>query len=447
MTFVALVAAVAMTAAQTKAVDALVKSTLASEHIAGATVGVAVNGKFEYRKAFGFADVAARTRADVDTIYPIGSVTKQFTAACILLLAQEHKLQIDDPLSRYLTGLPWADRVTLRHMLDQESGIVDFRLGVADTSGALAHDDVVKRLAPADLSFAPGSKYEYSNSNYYLLGMVVEKVAGEPYDRFLAQRILAPLGLHSTYYDTGSTPLAALARPYTTNPQGPQPVAPENPDWTFAAGAIATTVADLATWDDALRAGRVIDVSSLHEMFSPGVLDDGSQTDYAFGWVSVRHNGRRLLWHNGEVTGYHAMNAMFPDERTDVIVLTNTGGTFAADSLALRIFDALHPFVATDADRAAADRAMEWVGRIERGDVDRTQLTDQMSAVLTPSVVTAAGAQLRGFGTLKSIAPASIDEDASGRSYTFEIAFAKRTIRWVMGIDKAGKISALSLEL
>ena len=447
MTLAAIAVVTALTASQSHSIDQLVKKTLAAEHIAGATVAVSVRGKIAYESGFGFADIGTKRRAGLDTAYPIGSVTKQFTASCVLLLAQDKKLSLDDPLSQYVPGLPWGDRVTIRHLLDQESGVEDFRLGAIDTSTKISHDQVVSRLAKTDLLFPPGSRYEYSNSNYYLLGLVIEKASGKTYQSFLDSQVLKRLGLSSTFYNDGSRANAPLAIGYNATPTGPQPVAAEDADWGYAAGSIASTVADLAKWDDALASPGFLDAESLDEMFTPGTVDTGAATDYAFGWVAVRHDGHRLYWHNGEVTGFHAMNARFPDDRTDVVVLTNTGGTFAADRLALQIFDILHPFAPSNADRAAVDRTREWVGRLTRGDIDRTQLTDQMSAVLTDEVAHSAGAQLRALGALKNIKETAVDEDASGRSCGFDVTFAKRTIHWIMGIDATGKISALSIGL
>ena len=449
MTFAAVAAAAALTAAQASAIDGLVKKTLANEHIVGATVAVAVGGKIRYAKGFGFADLGTKRAARVDTVYPIGSITKQFTAACVLLLLEERKLSLDDPLSEYLPGLPWGDRVTLRHLLDQESGIVDFRAGAVDVTTTLSHDDVVGRLAKTDLLFAPGSRYEYSNSNYYLLGLVVEKVSGERYEDFLTAHVTKRLGLSSTSYGAAGAGAseARRARGYVVGSDGVQPIPAENADWSFAAGAIASTAGDLVTWDEALRAPGFLSAASLAEMFAPGTLDDGSATDYAFGWVAVKHDGKHLRWHNGDVAGFHAMNAAFPDDRTDVVVLTNTSGTYAADRLAIQIYDVLHPFAPSAADRAAIARAREWIGRIVRGDVDRTQLTDALSAALTDDVVRSAGERLRDLGALERIDETAVDEDASGRSYGFDVKFAKRTIHWIMGIDASGKISALSIGL
>lgn len=445
MTAAAAFAVAVLAASQRSAVDKLITTTMASEHIAGASVAISVRGETEYQNAYGYADVSTRTAASNETVYPIGSITKQFTAACVLLLAQDGKLSIDDPLSRYVGGLPWGDRVTLRHLLDQETGIVDFRLGVFDTSGSLAESTVIDRLKQTDLLFAPGSKYEYSNSNYYLLGMVVEKASGETYPQFLRERIFKPLKLASTYYNSGA--IAGLAQGTTAGANGPQPVAAENADWARAAGAIASTASDMTRWDDELRAGKLLNAASLTEMFTPGTLDNATPTDYAFGWIAVKHNGVREIWHNGEVTGFHAMNATYPDQQTDVVVLTNTGGTFAADQLAVEIFDVLHPFAPSASQRAAEGRAKEWLGRIERGDLDRTQLTDQMSAALTDAVAHSAAAQLKAYGSLKSFVLVGADEDASGRSYSFKVKFAKQAVRWVMGVDAQGKISALYFHL
>jgi D-alanyl-D-alanine carboxypeptidase len=431
-------AALALTSAQRAAVDKLVTSTMEREHIAGITVVVARSGAAVFEYGFGFADIAQKKPAAGDTVYPIGSITKQFTAASVLLLAEDGKLAIDDPIAKYVPGLPWGDRITLRHLLDQESGVVDFRFGAGDLTQPLTKARVLERLKQTDLMFPPGSKYEYSNSNYYLLGMVIEKVSGKTYQQFLAQRIFAPLGLNSTYYNDVAAHAPDLAVGYNTSRNGPQPIAAENPDWAYAAGAIASTASD------ALRGGKLIGAESLRAMFSPGVLDNGSLTDYGFGWVIVRHNGHREIWHNGEVTGFHAMNATYPDENTDVVVLTNTGGTYAADELAVQIFDVLHPFVPSATDVAVTARVKEWLGRIVRGDVDRSQLTDQMSAVLTADVVKSAGGQLKNFGSMKSVTLLGADQDASGRSYSFRVTFLKgHAVRWVMGIDPNGKISAL----
>lgn len=413
-----------------------------AQHIAGATVAIASHGTIVYQKPFGYADLAGRVRASNDTVYPIGSITKQFTAACMLLLARDGKLSIDDPLSRYVPDLPWATRVTLRQMLDQESGIVDFRLGSADYTGGVTQARIIDRLKQTDLLFTPGSKYEYSNSNYYLLGMVIEKVSGEAYQAFLEQRVVAPLGLKSVYYNGGSA-IPKLAKGTNATPNGPQPVPPENADWAFAAGALASSAADLTRWDDALRAGKLLPDASLADMFTPGTLIGNRPTDYAFGWVVVNHNRAVEIWHNGEVTGFHAMNVMYPDTQTDVVVLTNTGGTFAADELAVRIFDILYPFKALPIDADMTQRAREWLNRIEHGDVDRAQLTTDLNAALSDSVVKGAGGQLRTYGALKTVALTAIDEDSSGRNYGFTVTFARQAVRWLMGVNRAGKISAL----
>src|SRR5580704_7993505 len=229
-------AALALTTSERAALDKLAESTVEREHIAGATVVVAHDGVVVYEQGFGFADIAQKKPAAANTLYPIGSITKQFTAASVLLLAQDRKLSIDDPLSKYVSGLPWADRITLRHLLDQESGVVDFRFGAGDLTTPLSHARVLDRLKQTDLLFAPGSKYEYSNSNYYLLGMVIEKASGETYQQFLSRRIFGPLGLTSTFYIDATAHVQDSAVGYNTTRNGPQPVAAENPDWAFAAG-------------------------------------------------------------------------------------------------------------------------------------------------------------------------------------------------------------------
>ncbi|HXW76627.1 MAG TPA: serine hydrolase domain-containing protein, partial [Candidatus Eremiobacteraceae bacterium] len=219
---IAAMAAIALTAAQRSAIDSLAKSAMVRDRIAGISLVVRRGGAVVYENGFGYADIAHKIRATPATIYPIGSVTKQFTAACVMLLAQGGKLSTDDALSAYVAGLPWANRVTLRHLLDQESGIVDFRLGALDYTTPLTSADLLARLAPTDLLFAPGSRYEYSNSNYYLLGLVVEKAAGTAYAQYLHDRILGPLDLTSTSYGAPSNG-SRVARGYAATAGGPQP--------------------------------------------------------------------------------------------------------------------------------------------------------------------------------------------------------------------------------
>jgi D-alanyl-D-alanine carboxypeptidase len=442
---IAALVAASIIAAQQHAIDKLAAAALARGNIAGMTVVVRKSGSVVYQRGFGFADIAFKVKAGPQTVYALGSLSRQLIDAGVLLLAHNGKLSLDDPLSLYVGGLPWADRVTLRHLLDQESGIVDFRLGAIDYTTPMAEDSVLYRLAQTDLLFAPGSRFENSASNDYLLGAAIEKVSGEQLARFVQAHFIAPLGLASTSFRVANETPARMAAGYKSTPGGPQPAPTEHPDWSGVGGALVSTAADVARWDDALRGGKVLDARSLSALFTPGVLNDGTPTDYAFGWVSVMHDHHLELWHTGDLTGFHAMNVVYPNAAIDVVVLTNTSGTYDADKLAVDIFDTLEPFVPSAEDRAAADRLAEWLGRLRRDDIDRTQLTSQLNAAFTAAVLKSTARQLAKLGSVKSVDVAGVDEDAGGRSYHGRARFAKASLSWVMGIDEAGRISALEL--
>jgi D-alanyl-D-alanine carboxypeptidase len=302
-------------------VDGLVAKEMAAQELVGMSVVIAKNGTVLYSQGYGYADLSTCQPVQPAIAFQIGSVTKQFTAAAILQLQNAGTLNIDDPVATYLGSYPFDLRITLRMLLNQTSGLQDYHNFPAATSwlNGVPEQTVLSQIAAASLLFAPGTAYAYSNSNYFVLGSVIEAVSGTSYSDFLAANIFQPVGLSSTSYGEP----AAFASPYNAA-HGPGLIV--DPSYNFAAGAIWSNVQDLATWDAALLDGKVMPASLFTEMVTPANVPDypqGQPSQYAMGWVRGTVVGHPFVWHNGETSSYTAFNAMFLDDGFSVALLSN----------------------------------------------------------------------------------------------------------------------------
>ena len=315
-----------LTAAQVAAIDALVRKTVRDQHIAGASLGVGINGVAVFARGYGYRDLARRLPATPTTVYNIASMSKQFAAASILLLQQEHKLNIDDHVSKYLPGFAHGDEITVRQVLNHTSGLSDYLDQLSDNE--LRPSVVRATVYKLNLLFPPGTKYEYSNSNYIVAGLIVEKASGMPYDSFLRTRIIAPLGLRQT--TVGTTPLslpqgsigytAVNGKTVPVDPGADSAAVLDYPD-----GCVNSTVLDLITWDDALDTGRVIDQDMLELMFTPSPQKGGDwPKGYGLGVGFESVAGKLEVGHTGSWTGFSGENATLPHDRVAVVLLTNT---------------------------------------------------------------------------------------------------------------------------
>lgn len=272
---------------------------------------------------------------DSNTIFDLASVSKQFTAAAILLLEQDGKLSVDDSVSRYLPSFKPGNRLTLVDLLQHRSGLVDYNhFGEAPdflpayraflASGQINYDVVLDRLGASPLRFTPGSQYEYCNSNYLVLGAIVARVSGMPLDAFLASRIFGPLGMTHTHQGLPAPPSPDFALGYADYMAGPRRAWQPNLRWLAGPGGLTSTVNDLERWDRAVREPGLFTSATLISMFKPGrfALSYGT---YADGWFVATLSGHLYHWHDGKLDGYQTMNASFPNDSLDIIVLTNDG--------------------------------------------------------------------------------------------------------------------------
>ncbi len=314
-----------MTPAIAAQIDGLMRRAVAQQHLAGISLAIGHNGTVIFAKGYGYRNLAKRLPATPETIYNIASMSKQFTAACVLLLQQDGKLNIDDHLSKYLPGFQNGDKITIREVLDHTSGLTDY-LDLLDNS-TLTPAKVDAAIYKLKLKFPPGSKYEYSNSNFIVAGLIVTRVSGMPFDEFVRTRIFTPLDLRSTSIGTSPLDLPGGAVGYTVVKGRTIPVDPKDDSaiiLDFPDGGVNTTVLDLIKWDYALDSGRVIDPAMLKLMFTPSGRRSDWPGGYALGVGLDSVAGHREVAHTGGWTGFTGENATLPDERFAVVMVTNT---------------------------------------------------------------------------------------------------------------------------
>ncbi|MEO7040187.1 MAG: serine hydrolase domain-containing protein [Candidatus Elarobacter sp.] len=301
-------------------IDAVASAQVATGLVPSLEIGVARGGQTIYLHSYGWRSLAPAIAPDANTDYQIASLTKAFTAASVLLLVQDGKLALDDPLSHYIPEYPPATGITLRQMLNMVSGIPsDVNDGFTTLYGPIDHESVVQRLATFPLDFAPGTKFEYANANYYLLGIVVERVSGQTYPQFVTSRVIAPLGLSRTAYlanwNDADTASGYWHNGVPSSAFGDRP--PWSADYLFSMGGLLSDAPDLLRWEESLRAPGVLNGASLQTMFT---VPNPALSPYAMGWFIDRDGTR---WHDGESSGFNTAHALFPDGY-DVVVLGNT---------------------------------------------------------------------------------------------------------------------------
>jgi CubicO group peptidase (beta-lactamase class C family) len=289
----------------------------------GASVLVIKNGEPVVRRSYGLAVLEERTPATPQTNYRLASVTKQFTAAAILLLAEEGRLELDDGVRKWLPELPdVADDVTIRRLLTHTSGLIDYEDVIpASMTAQLRDADVLEILKSQHRTyFAPGTGYRYSNSGYALLALIVERASGASFQSFLRRRIFEPLGMHGTVaHVEGESTVAHRAYGYSEQDGAWVRTDQSQTSAVLGDGGVYSSIDDLAKWDAALYDGRLLSPESLRLAFSPTVATDDPDVAYGFGWRITGDS----VWHSGETIGFRNVIVRWPDKRLTVVILTN----------------------------------------------------------------------------------------------------------------------------
>jgi len=306
-------------------VDKYLKSQMQEHRIPGLTLEVIRDGKAIKTAAYGLANVELNVPAKPETVFEIGSITKQFTAAGILMLAQEGKLSVDDKISKYLKDPPeaWAN-VTVRHLLTHTSGIKSYTgLDGFQIWRHLTQEQFIKAIGKEPMEFQPGDSWKYCNTGFNLLGYIIENVSGKNYWEFMGERVFQPLGMQATTKRLYSLVIPNRASGYE---QTNHVWMNRDTDLTevFSAGAIASTAGDLAKWSVTLNGDRLLNAASKAQMWTPVKLNDGKTRKYGFGWNVDTLEGHKNIGHGGSTSGFSASIQRFPDDHLAVIILSNT---------------------------------------------------------------------------------------------------------------------------
>jgi D-alanyl-D-alanine carboxypeptidase len=283
---------------------------------------VAKDGKPLLREAYGKANYELDVPNTVETKFRIGSVTKQFTAMAIMILAEQGKLEVDDPISKHLENSPAAwEKITVRHLLNHTSGIPSYtsfpQMMTRTVRLPATVDEVIASFKGNPLEFEPGERFAYSNSAYIVLGKIIERASGHDYETFLKRNIFEPLEMNDTGYDHNAAILPKRAAGYSRTLLLLANAPYIDMSWPYAAGALYSTVDDLAKWDQALLAGKLIGPKSYELMLTPG------KATYGFGWFIRDVDGHKEISHGGGIHGFQSSIIRYPEEKLVVIVLCN----------------------------------------------------------------------------------------------------------------------------
>jgi CubicO group peptidase (beta-lactamase class C family) len=331
------VLASAVTCSASDRIDAFIAQEMARKKIPGIGLTVLQDGHVTKMQGYGAAILEGSARVDSETGFEIGSITKQFTASLVMMLARERKLEFDDRITRYFAGTPddW-NTITVRHLLTHTSGIPNYTaLEGFEAKRHLTPEQFVRALGAHPLKFTPGSRFSYCNSGYNLLGFIIEKVSHEKYWDVLDHRIFGPLKMTASY----SRDLPRSGNRAAGYEKQDENLVPRDSNLTdvFAAGAIVSSIQDLTKWARAIDAGAILSQRELGQMWSPIRLNDGSTYPYGFGWRLDNYQGRKNIGHSGSTSGFSASLQRFPDERLTVIVLCNLGEEGVATGLARQV--------------------------------------------------------------------------------------------------------------
>ena len=316
-------------------VDAVAAAALQKPGAAGLSIAIARNGKMIVAKGYGLADVEFDVPADAQTIFRIGSITKQFTSAAIMRLIEQGKLSLDDPMTKFLPDYPMQGNVvTIRNLLNHTSGIKSMTdLGEEWEKTMpldLTHEQMLALVKDKPFDFKPGDEWRYNNTGYYILGMIIEKITGKSYADYLQEEFFTPLKLDRTSYEVSSEIVRNRARGYSIEKGQQVNAAPLGMTQPYAAGSLISTAEELIEWAMALTSGKVVSPESFQMMITPTVLNNGKSQPYGFGIAIDTEAQPKRIWHNGGNNGFNSMLLWLPDEQVFIAVISN-GEPVSAD--------------------------------------------------------------------------------------------------------------------
>ena len=412
-------------------VDSIASAVLASTGVPSASVAVVRHGRVVYAHAYGSAKLDPNLAATPDMLYGIGSISKQFTAATVLLLQQEGKLSLDDPVSRFVHGLTRGNEVTIRELLSHTSGYQDFwpqDYVPPLMEKPITPQGILDRWAKQPLDFDPGTHWQYSNTNFVVAALIVQKASGMPFFQFLRSHVLDPLAMRSAIDFDALGPSSVQPVGYMRYALGPlRPATSTGAGWMHGAGELAMTASDLARWDIAMIRRSLLAPKSYRAMETTVLLRNGVSTGYGLGVDVGTMSGHRLISHNGEVAGFTAANLVFPDDSAAVVVLTNQDAAPAdgviADQIARLLFTTQG--AATESHTALARRIFEG---LQRGTLDRSLFTEDANAYFGAQALQDFASSLDSLGAPTEFVQISQSNRGGMIERSYRVTFPKRTL-------------------
>jgi D-alanyl-D-alanine carboxypeptidase len=426
------VAAAALADDLKEKIDAAVNQILSSTKVPSASIAIVKDGHIAYLQAYGQARLSPAMDATPQMQYSIGSISKQFTAAAVLLLAQEGKLTLDDPVAKYLPELTRAREVTIRMLLSHTSGYQDYwpeDYVMTSMMVPTTAQHILDVWAKRPLDFDPGTRWQYSNTNYVIAGRIVEQVSGVPLIDLLEKRIFLPLGMENVYDADASRLPATDPTGYERHALGPpRPSPQEGTGWMFAAGELAMPAHDLALWDISLIDRSLLSPASYAQMFTPVLLKNGDSTGYGLGVFLKKHDGHAMVEHSGEVSGFVSENVIYPGDRAAVVVLTNEMATQAASMIAERVAPMILGIAASAPTREEA-QALSIFNGLADGRIDRKLFTNFCNAYFNQQTIDDFAASLKPLGPPLSFKQVK-EEGRGGMIFrVFTVVFPDRELK------------------
>lgn len=443
-----------VSAARADQVDDYVKAQMSEKHVPGAAIAVVKNGRVVKMQGYGLANVELNVPVTKDTVFEIGSVSKQMTAAAIMLLVEDGKINLDEKISKYLPNTPesWKN-VSVRHLLTHTSGIKSYTgLSGFALSERMTRDDFIKKIAAEPLDFPTGERYTYSNSGYSLLGYIIESASGKNYWVFMRERIFAPLGMTATF---------------DRDPQFIVPNRADGYEWAngrlvgrdyeltdlFAAGAIVSTIEDLTRWEAGMAGDKFLKAESKAQMWTPLTFNNGEHFGYGFGWNVTDFRAHKLISHGGQTAGFAANVSRYVNDNTTVIVLTNSGEQGLGGAIARGIAKIYIPAISLRAMKAqaGADAKLSQIfenalrGRMENK-ADANLFSAEMQKTLENNRQKTLTTRLGALNPLKTFIFVGSEKSGEKQIYRYAAEIGSKLMLWRFAADENGKISEMMLE-
>jgi len=443
-------------------VDAYVRGEMQREQIPGLALGVYRDGKIVKAEGYGIANLEWDVPVKADTIFQSGSVGKQFAATAVMMLVEEGKVGLDDPVQKYFPGAPetWKD-IKIRNLLSHTSGLGEYESGPRTKPDGpfylrldMTEDELYKRIAAMPMDFKPGEDWSYRNTNYVLLGIMIHRVTGKFYGDYLQERIFQPLGMTSTRIISDRDIIPRRASGYELVKEELK-----NQDWvspTFnstADGTLYFTVLDLEKWDAALYTEKLLKRSSLDQMWTVMKLNNGkpNKANYGLAWEINEINGHKVIEHGGAWQGFTCDISRYVDEKLTVVVLTNLDSGHAqpgkiAHTVAGLYLPALMPAEIKpieDKEPQTTQLVRSLLQEIASGKTDQGRFVAELRAKLFPEEIEGVSGYLKELGPLKSLDLIKRGDEGGQRSYQYRANYEHMSLFLSLQLTKNNKIAVL----